>query len=445
MLITSGEHYGAVLNLDFRFQPYLDELKGHGFNLTRTFSGAYREVATSFKIRGNTLAPLPERYLCPWARSPTPGYFDGGAKFDLEKWDPAYFERLKEFITESGKRGIVVELVLFCPMYEEVLWKACPMNAANNVNGVGAVPSKEVYTLKHQTLQAVQDALVRKMVSELRDFDNLYYEICNEPYFGGVTLEWQHHIASLLVEAESSFPAKHLIAQNIANGSARVEKPDPAVSILNFHYASPPDSASQNYGLARAIAFDETGFRGSGDGPYRRDGWDFIAAGGSVYDNLDFSFSPGSEAGTAAVDAPGGGGLKLRRELGVLKEFFAGFDFIKMAPDTSTIRGGVGSGFSAHLLAERGKSYALYLHAKGGSEGGKAAGGTSGAGEKAGGKKEKPLELVLDLPPGDYRAEWVDPPSGKTLKEESWTHPGGPKTLATPAFEDDLALRLRAR
>ena len=26
-LITSGEHYGAVLNLDFRFVPYLDELQ----------------------------------------------------------------------------------------------------------------------------------------------------------------------------------------------------------------------------------------------------------------------------------------------------------------------------------------------------------------------------------------------------------------------------------
>ena len=44
LLITSGEHYGAVLNLDFDYRRYLDELKTHGFNLTRTFSGTYREV-----------------------------------------------------------------------------------------------------------------------------------------------------------------------------------------------------------------------------------------------------------------------------------------------------------------------------------------------------------------------------------------------------------------
>ena len=27
VLITSGEHYGAVLNLDFDYRPYLDELQ----------------------------------------------------------------------------------------------------------------------------------------------------------------------------------------------------------------------------------------------------------------------------------------------------------------------------------------------------------------------------------------------------------------------------------
>ena len=42
---------------------------------------------------------------------------------------------------------------------------------------------------------AVHESLVRKLVTELHRFDNLYYEICNEPYFGGVTLDWQRRIA----------------------------------------------------------------------------------------------------------------------------------------------------------------------------------------------------------------------------------------------------------
>src|SRR3954453_18291348 len=99
VLVTSGEHYGAVLNLDFDFAPYLDELHARGFNLTRTFSGTYREVPGSFRIRDNTLAPAPGRYLCPWARA------GEGETFDLDRWDDAYFRRLKRFLAEAGRRG----------------------------------------------------------------------------------------------------------------------------------------------------------------------------------------------------------------------------------------------------------------------------------------------------------------------------------------------------
>src|SRR6476620_1592886 len=87
VLITSGEHYGAVLNLDFDYVRYLDELHRHHLNLTRTWAGSYREITGSFGITDNTLAPLPNRYICPWARSDTPGYFDGGNKLDLARWD----------------------------------------------------------------------------------------------------------------------------------------------------------------------------------------------------------------------------------------------------------------------------------------------------------------------------------------------------------------------
>ena len=83
LLVTSGEHYGGVLNLDFDYVRYFDELQRNKLNLTRTFSGVYRETSAAFGITDNTLAPLPERFICPWARSQTPGYAEGGNKFDL--------------------------------------------------------------------------------------------------------------------------------------------------------------------------------------------------------------------------------------------------------------------------------------------------------------------------------------------------------------------------
>src|SRR5687768_1830018 len=55
VLITSAEHYGAVLNLDFDYRKYLDTLAKDGLNNTRTFSGAYVEPLGAFKIARNTL------------------------------------------------------------------------------------------------------------------------------------------------------------------------------------------------------------------------------------------------------------------------------------------------------------------------------------------------------------------------------------------------------
>jgi hypothetical protein len=91
IIITSAEHYGAVINLDFDYRKYLDELAKHGLNNTRTFTGAYVEPAGAFNIASNTLAPPAGRFLCPWARSAQPSYAGGGNKFDLTKWDPAYY------------------------------------------------------------------------------------------------------------------------------------------------------------------------------------------------------------------------------------------------------------------------------------------------------------------------------------------------------------------
>ncbi len=425
ILLTSGEHYGAVLNEDFDYLPYLDELKARHFNLTRTFSGTYREDPSAFGIVDNTLAP--KRFLSPWARD--------GARFDLKRYDDAYFARLKDFIAQAGKRGVVVELSLFCAIYNDKLWELNPMNGAKNVNGVGKGGRLDPYTGKDKELTGLQDALVRKIVGELKDYDNLYYEICNEPYFGGVTKEWNDHIAAVIADAEKDLPARHPIAQNISNGSTKVDAPNPNVSILNFHYCAPPDAVAQNYGLDRAVGFDETGFRGTADLPYRTEAWDFLIAGGAVYSNLDYSYSVAHPDGTAKVTtSPGGGGPELRKQLAILKEFVDGLDFVHMKPDNSFVKDGtittrlIGNGSAAkeakatvRALAEPGKAHALYI--KGGVR----------------------AELLLDLPPGAYKAEWVNTKTGAVDKTEDFNQEGGARKLISPAYEEDIALRIKAK
>jgi hypothetical protein len=569
VLVTSGEHYGAVLNLDFDYVAYLDTLAADGLNHTRTFAGTYREIPGSFNITDNTLAPHTERFICPWARSDQPGYFDGGNKFDLATWDEAYFKRLRDFMAEASKRGIVVELTLFCPNYDEKLWKASPMSAANNVNGVGTCKRNDSYALKEDALTAVQEAVTRKLVAELKDFDNLYYEVCNEPYFGGVTPAWQNRIADVLVDAEKGLPARHLISMNIANGRARVKDPHPAVSLFNFHYCVPPDVVAMNRGLGKAIGENETGFLGKADVTYRTEGWHFLLAGGSLYNNLDYSFTPSHPRGDfLEYKSPGGGNPAFRRQLKVLKDFIHGLDFIRMQPDRAVFATAIPDGLDARALVEPGKAVAVYVSAVGGKgtsfaarwtglldppvsgeyvfhaiagdgvrlwvggqkllDSGADRGGTEETakvsleagkpveirmehyqgdagtaarllwtppgGTKAavpsgrlmhpddGGKGLKaeyfsdramkklrlvraepavdfdwtsrsplvraeagpaPVDLALDLSSGSYTAEWVNPVTGAVDKAERFDHAGGTKTIVSPPFVEDMALRVK--
>jgi hypothetical protein len=365
VLITSAEHYGAVLNLDFDYAKYLDTLAKDKLNLTRTFTGgAYVEPDGAFNIALNTLAPATGRFISPWARSDQPGYAGGGNKFDLTRWNEAYFRRFHDFVAHAAKRRVVVEVNLFCPFYEEAQWKLSPFATNNNVNSLGHVSRTNVYTLdRHGGLLAVQERMVRQFVEELREFDNVYYEICNEPYFGGVTLAWQHHIADVITEAQKVHPNKKLISQNVANGTAQVRDSHPAISIFNFHYASPPTAVEANWPLNKVIGDNETGFRGTNDAPYRTEAWDFILAGGGLFNHLDYSFAVGHEDGTFVYPAkqPGGGNPAFRRQMRVLRDFIHGFDFVRMTPDTSIIKGGVPPGFTARTLAQPHRAYAVYL------------------------------------------------------------------------------------
>lgn len=420
VLITSAEHYGAVINLDFDYRKYLDELAARKLNLTRVFSGVYIEPMGAFNIDKNVLAPLSNRYTAPWPRSSQPGFKGGGNRFDLSKWDDAYFQRLKQFMREAEQKNVIVEFTLFCPFYEKVQWELSPMHPGNNINDIPQTGKDSVYTLVHSgALLKVQEQLVKKLLTELNEFNNLIIEICNEPYFGGVTMDWQHHIASLIEQTESTLPKKHLISQNIANEKAVITNPHPAVDVFNFHYATPPTAVRQNYHLNKVIGDNETGFRGTADSTYRKEGWEFIMAGGALYNNLDYSFVAGYENGTFAYhkQQPGGGSVALRRQLTLLREFMDRFDFISMSPDDNfSIHGA--SNARVHILSETGKQYAGYiLH-----------GGQT--------------TLSLPLEKGRYKYSWIDPATGNIVGKGTKSHRGGGFTLQSPQYDFDIALRI---
>jgi len=440
VLVTSGEHYGAVINLAFDYKRYLRTLAADRLNLTRVFSGAYREGPKAFGITGNTLAPAHDRFIAPWPRTDVPGAVDGLGKFDLERWNEAYFDRLKDFLREAGRLGIVVEFTLFCPYYRDEMWELSPLNARNNINKIGNYGRTEVFQGKDPDMQRVMDALVRKIVAELREFDNVMFEICNEPYvYNLVPPAWERHIASVIAEAEADLPPhqRHLITQNIANGAKKVVDPDPRVSVFNFHYARLTEPVALNWDLNRPIGCNETGFDGQADSTYRVQGWDFILAGGALYNNLDYSFTVGHEDGSFVnpPTQPGGGSAQLRYQLRILRDFMDSLDFVRMRPAPELLRRKSRAAGTVRILAEPGRQYAIYVH-------------QAKMRKHQRGRRyqldpgPRKATLELDLPPGEFRLEWWDTKTGRLLAQESFRHKGGPRAISSPRYAEDIAAKI---
>jgi hypothetical protein len=157
--------------------------------------------------------------------------------------------------------------------------------------------------------------------------------------------------------------------------------------------------------------------------------WDFIVAGGALYNNLDYSFVAGHEDGTFAYPAsqPGGGNPAFRKQMRILHDFIHGFDFLKMRPDNSIFPQGAPSGYTARALVNPGSAYAIYLRPPFGSS-----------------PKPGAPVLEIDLPGGEYHAEWIDPIGGGVARTEVVRHPGGRRQLQAPPVREDIALRIRS-
>jgi hypothetical protein len=188
----------------------------------------------------------------------------------------------------------------------------------------------------------------------------------------------------------------------------------------------------------RILGLDETGFDGTLDAVYRIQAWDFLIAGGAHYNNLDYSFTVGHEDGSFLVpgNAPGGGSADLRRQLKILADFLGRFDLVRCSPANDLILS-ASEGISASVLEQRGQAWAVYIHT-----------GVVRQGYRPRYQYRtlsQPATLALNLPAGSYTGEWINTHTGATLRADQISHVGGSVSLVSPAFSEDIALRLSAQ
>lgn len=385
-LITSAEHYGAILNADFDYKKYLQILHREGMNYTRIFMGSYFEIpSTSFGIKNNTLAPDPGKAIVPWKTV----IENGQIKYDWSTYNPVYFERLKAFMTLASELDIIVEVTLFSSIYNDGHWEMNPQNPKNRIGAEGSLDQKMVHTTENGQLLGLQKGYVRKLVEELNGFNNFFFEIQNEPWADRgrsvlniankhaidgpewmekvdladqLSLDWQEQIAEVIANAEAKLLKRHLIAQNYSNFQAPLANISEDISILNFHY-NWPESVEQNYHWNRVIGFDESGFAGSEDMVYRRQAWVFLFSGGGLFNSLDYSFFTGKEDGTGQNEAPGGGSTELRKQLSILSKFVHSMDLNRVYPDNGTIK--AAPGMIAYALSDGKNGFGIFLNEAG--------------------------------------------------------------------------------
>ena len=146
VLISASEHYGSVINRPFDYEKYLANAAEHKMTMTRTFL-LYRELQSA-RNPSSPCKPDSPDYISPFVRSGPGKAMDGEPIYDLDQWNPEYFDRLHHFLDAASKYGIVVELTVFSNTYANDVWALNPLRAENNKQHVGSGRLARLYLAK---------------------------------------------------------------------------------------------------------------------------------------------------------------------------------------------------------------------------------------------------------------------------------------------------------
>lgn len=435
VLISTDQHYGAVMNLDFDYIPFLDRLHEYGMNLTRIYPGGYVEMKDQY-AKGNPLGPAPDRYLLPWKKSTVPGANAslGTHKYDLDSWDQAYFERLKDYVHQAALRNIIVEIAFFNGMYDD-RWAAQPLYHANNIQGVGTCGFKEYTTLADPALVEVQCRYVKKIAAELIDYDNVIYDISDEPEMQRQDSRgWNSAMLDALISVDHH---KHMYGETAHSASPDFTK-DQRTSWLPTEYISPMETTlDTNYTDAKPIINVETDYYPMGYGhpveETRAEGWYGMLGGlaGLIHLNSDFStFNPSAKGTTTQT-------LILPQKR-VLADFMQSLDFIRMARFTGFRT--TDPAVLARGIAEPGRQYAIYMFHGDRKWHNWPQGPTAS-------RFDVDVNwftdtVSVDIPSGTYSIQWINPATGAVVDSITRESTQGELTLQTPRYHTDIALRI---
>src|SRR3954452_24651479 len=247
--LTGSHTWNELQNEGSTFPPasldytgYLNWMQSNNFNFMRLWNIAEQPYSAAWTTSPWYTDPLP------YARTGPGLAADGKPKFDLNTFNQAYFDRLRDRVIEAGQHGIYVDVMLFEGWSLDAKtggtnpWTYHPYNINNNTNGINGDPFN---TRNGDTIQttsepaavlAAEQAYIRKVIDTVGDLDNVLYEISNE---GPANSEqWQYNMINYVKNYEAGKGHRHPVGMT-------AEWPGGSNSDL---FNSPADWVSPNSG-----------------------------------------------------------------------------------------------------------------------------------------------------------------------------------------------------
>jgi len=419
-VFLAGSHMGWELQDDawgrehtFDYDGFLDALEKHGLNLMRLWV-----VEHTRADQGN---PKAVAHPMPWRRTGPGKALDGGPKFDLTQFDPAYFRRLRARVKAAGGRGIYVVVMLFQGWSVHRHrgpnpWFGHPFNPRNNIQSIdgdanGDGEGREVHTLSSPKITHCQRAYTRRVIDTVNDLDNVLYEIANEA--GGYSTVWQYQMIRFIKQYERTKRKQHPVGMTvqIRKGSNKVLFASPADWVSPNReggYDREPPAAD-----GRKVILSDTDHHGAKPYAERREWvWRSFLSGHNI---LFLDMYPDQE--TKQLDRIADARLDpqwepIRQAMGRARALADRIDLAAMAP-----RGGLAS--TGYCLASPGGEYLVYLPT----------GGT--------------VAVDLSAAKGLLAVQWLNPRTGES-RDDRPLFGGRRHTFAAP-FAGDAILHLRSK
>lgn len=388
---------------EFDYEGYLNFLERHHHNFFRLWR--WETTKWTDRFTGGVKYCRPH----PWVRSGPGAANDGESKFDLTRFDPAYFDRLRSRVKAARDRGIYAAIMLFegWEIQFSDAWNNHPFHAANNVNSVEADRDGDGFALEYNMLGAdaagrrvleLQEAYVRQVIDSVNDLDNVLYEICNEAH--GASTAWQYHMIRFVKEYESRKPKQHPVGMTFPykGGTNAVLEESPA------DWISPnPGEAKENYrdnpcaGCSRKVVVSDT------DHLWGHTGGDNIWVWRSFTRGLNVLFMEELLPSPTWQDSA-------RQGMGQVRRYADRMNLAAMKPED-------GLSATRYCLADRGNEYLVFQSDKG--------------------------EFTVDLKDaaGSFHSEWLHINADRVIEGKP-VEGGAVRTFTTP-FPGPAALYLK--